>query len=322
MLRYIEYLLAVYEKKSFSRAAKSLYISQPALSSVVKKVEAELGAPIFDRTSSPLRLTEAGEYYIRSVKKIQEIESDIRNFFAQYSQTDQDTIVIGAASYFCTYILPDYIAEFESCHPGVQVSVFEANTDDLNHCMKNRIIDVCINVDNMKSDMLSVRPWMTEHIILAVPAAYEVNKELKPFQLCWEDIVSGTCWFDDTPSISLKKFSAQPYLFLKERNDIYERAHHMCQNAGFRPKIVMYLDQLLTSYYIAREGHGLCFIRAEMLSYLKKTDRLVFYKIDDPLTVRDVYIYSHNGKHNNSYEDALIRFLTKGPEEAKDGLRG
>lgn len=317
MLRYIDYLLTVYEKRSFSRAAESLYISQPALSSVVKKVEAELGAPIFDRTCSPLKLTEAGEYYIRSVKKIQEIEADLRNFFAQYSRMDKETIVIGAATYFCTYILPDYIAEFEAHHPGVQVSVFEANTDDLNHCMKNRIIDLCINVDVMKSESLCMRPWMTEHILLAVPAGYEVNAGLEAFQLCWEDIVAGRCWSEDTPSVSLKTFSAQPYLFLKERNDIYERANRMCQNAGFHPKIVMYLDQLLTSYYIAREGHGLCFIRAEMLSYLKKTDQLVFYKINDPLTTRNVYIYSHNGGCNSALQSELINFLAEEVVESK-----
>lgn len=309
MLRYMDYLLLVYEKKSFSRAAESLYISQPALSSAVKKVEAELGAPIFDRTRSPLQLTEAGEYYIESAKKIREIERDLRNFFAQYSRKDSSNLVIGAATYFCTYILPDYIAEFESHHPGVQVSVFEANTDDLSHCIKNGIIDACVNVDTMKSASLHMWTWMKEHILLAVPASYEVNTGLEAFQLCWEDIVSGECWSDAVPSVPLQTFSAQPYLFLKEGNDMYERAHHMCQNAGFSPKIVMYLDQLLTSYYIAREGHGVCFIRAEMLSYLKKTDKLVFYKLDDPLTLRNVYLYSQNRNRNSPLLPSLINFL-------------
>ena len=65
MLKEMDYIYAVYEEKSFSRAAKKLFVSQPALSNMVKKAEKEIGAPIFDRSTIPLTVTPAGEYYIQ-----------------------------------------------------------------------------------------------------------------------------------------------------------------------------------------------------------------------------------------------------------------
>ena len=59
------------------------------------------------------------------------------------------------------------------------------------------------------------------------------------------------------PAVPLEAFSDQPFLFLKKRNDIHQRGMQMCENVGFRPRIAMYLDQLLTSFYIAADGRGL-----------------------------------------------------------------
>ena len=62
MLNYKEYIYAIYQERSFSKAAQKLYVSQPWLSSVVKKVEQEIKTPLFDRSTNPISLTPAGEY--------------------------------------------------------------------------------------------------------------------------------------------------------------------------------------------------------------------------------------------------------------------
>ena len=69
-----EYVYAVYEEKSFSKAAQKLYITQPALSTAIKKVEKKIGTPIFDRSTSPIGLTPGGEVYIDAIEKLTEQE--------------------------------------------------------------------------------------------------------------------------------------------------------------------------------------------------------------------------------------------------------
>ena len=81
MLNEMKYVYAVYQEKSFSKAAKKLYISQPALSNRVRKAEREVGAAIFDRSTIPLTITKEGAHYIESVEEILFIQRNLKSYF-------------------------------------------------------------------------------------------------------------------------------------------------------------------------------------------------------------------------------------------------
>ena len=76
MFQGMEYVYEVYKEKSFSKAAKKMFISQPSLSATVKRVDEKVGYPIFDRSTKPLGLTELGRQYIQSVEQILSVQSD------------------------------------------------------------------------------------------------------------------------------------------------------------------------------------------------------------------------------------------------------
>ena len=110
MFQGMNYVYEVYKEKSFSKAAKNLYISQPSLSANVRRVEAKIGYPIFNRNTSPLTLTECGERYIQSVEEILAIENSFASFvndlgghkFFQHDLRDTVTkmqIIQGAQTY-------------------------------------------------------------------------------------------------------------------------------------------------------------------------------------------------------------------------------
>lgn len=80
MFQAMRYVYEVYKEMSFSRAANNLFISQPSLSAAVKKEEEKIGAPIFDRSTNPVRLTEVGQEYIRSVERIMDAENSFANY--------------------------------------------------------------------------------------------------------------------------------------------------------------------------------------------------------------------------------------------------
>ena len=94
MLRDREYVYAVYQERSFSRAAQRLFISQPALSSKVKKVEERVGAPLFDRSTNPIRLTPAGKCYVEAVEQVMGIEDELRSRLAQLADQREGAITI------------------------------------------------------------------------------------------------------------------------------------------------------------------------------------------------------------------------------------
>ena len=79
MFRWKDYIYEVYKERSFSKAAQNLYISQPSLSAKIKKAEEEIGLPVFDRNTTPLRLTEFGRVYIDAVEEVYKIEKSVEN---------------------------------------------------------------------------------------------------------------------------------------------------------------------------------------------------------------------------------------------------
>ncbi len=81
MLREMNCILAISQMGSFSKAAESLYISQPVLSATVKKLESELGAQLIDRSTNPVQLTEAGKFYIESAQKILAIQKEAQAYY-------------------------------------------------------------------------------------------------------------------------------------------------------------------------------------------------------------------------------------------------
>ena len=107
MLNEIKYVYAVYKERSFTKAAKKLFISQPALSNMVKKAEQEIGSPIFDRSTVPLTLTKEGEFYIRTIKQIMLLEKNIYTYFDDIRSMNTGSLAVGGSSFFCSFILPD-----------------------------------------------------------------------------------------------------------------------------------------------------------------------------------------------------------------------
>ena len=70
LFRYRKLIEAINEEQSFSRAAQKLFMPQPSLSVIIKKREEEIGMPLFDRTTKPIRLTDAGREYLRTAQEI------------------------------------------------------------------------------------------------------------------------------------------------------------------------------------------------------------------------------------------------------------
>lgn len=131
MLDYKEYICAISEEKSFSRAAQKLYVSQPWLSSVVKKVEQEIKIPLFDRSTTPISLTPAGEYYVEQARKVMAIEDEMRRHFQELSMKTDEGLNIGSSMFFCTYVLPNLLQEFRAMNPQITLTFTEGDSQTL-----------------------------------------------------------------------------------------------------------------------------------------------------------------------------------------------
>ena len=94
-LKHVNYILAVERTGSVTAAANQLFISQPALSQVIRQVERELGVPIFDRSSSPMRLTAAGQEYVHAAQQVVAIHTDLTNKISEIKGEAHGTLRLG-----------------------------------------------------------------------------------------------------------------------------------------------------------------------------------------------------------------------------------
>ncbi len=324
LLKDIEYIYAVYKERSFSKAARRLFISQPSLSAAVKRVEQELGLPLFNRSTSPVSLTEAGEYYIKSAEKIMEIEREMRAHLAELAGGGPASLRVGSSMFFCSYVLPDIVGEFRKEHGSVVVTLSEGSSVALSEKLKDGSLDFMLEAEPPDKNIFESAVWTTEEIILAVPAAFAINGELEEYRCTFEELAASRKGGPRKPAAPPERFAGEEFLILTKWNDLHRRAMAICRRAGFAPKVSMYLEQMMTAYYLACEGKGIAFVRDALLDCLPPTDKAFFYRIDSPESERNIYLsYKKSGGLTQIQRD-FIEFMKRAklPRESAKTAEG
>jgi len=293
MFNEMNYVYAVYLKKSFSKAAKELNVSQPALSSIVKKAEANIGHAIFDRSTIPLSLTEEGKYYIKCIKLILTIQKNMKRHFDDSNKSYTGSLVLGGSSYFCSFVFPSLINAFNKKFPKITVEIIESNVKELLEGLENESIDLIFEtVITAENKRLKTYFYDSEYIILGVPAKWEINKQLRKYQVSFQNICQRDFLREEFLPVPLERFKDLPFIGIKRGNDQWNRGNNICKNAGFIPVSVFQLDQVLTAFNIAAHtGCGAIFIRDSLIRNLdSNTESLIYYKIGDSLAERNILI--------------------------------
>ena len=310
MTDYKEYIYAVYKEKSFSKAAQKMFVSQPWLSTTVKKVEQELNTLLFDRSTNPISLTEAGRYYIDRVEQIMAIEREMQQYFEELRNKEETELHIGSSMFFCTYVLPTLLADFRAQYPQITLTFSEGNSQNLSEKLLEGKLDLLLEAEHPNSEKLHTTPWTREELVLAVPAHYRINQQLTEYRYTFNQFLHRHTSDLSKPSVPLKIFCEEPFILLKEGNDSYQRGIEICRNAGFHPNVSMYVTQMMTAYYLVCEGRGIAFIRSFIPEYVISNDSVVFYRLGDPLATRNVYL-SYPKRKVSPVRQKLIDFMEK-----------
>lgn len=308
VLDYKDYIYAVYRHRNFSKAAQELHVSQPWLSAAVKKTEQELKLPLFDRTTSPISLTEAGRYYIEQIERITAIEEEMKNRFAQMRAVSGATLHIGSSMFFCTYVLPSLLSDFRQENPQITLTFTEGDTRALVEKLARGELDMILEVESIEQKHITTVPWASEEVILAVPAKFRINQSLAEYCYTFDEFLKRNEPGGRKPPVPLKRFAKEPFILLNEENDIHQRSLQICHNAGFTPEIKLLLTQMMTTYYLVCEGQGVSFLRSTIPEYVAPTESVVFYQVDDPLATRSIYL-SYVRRGTTNVRQQLIEYM-------------
>nr|WP_243019614.1 LysR family transcriptional regulator [Clostridium sp. AM30-24] len=309
--REYEYVMEIAKEGSFSKAAQKLYVSQPALSGAIKKLEKDLyGIPLFDRAVTPVALTPAGQYYLEQARKIYELRNEIEHHFADLAGIRTGIINIGTSGYFCAYLLPDIIRGYYRLNPKCRINVTETDASGMDAGLRSGQFNITIDVEALDPEMFESVTLGYEYMVMAVPASFEVNDRMKQYQISREAILNRSFLDDSVPAVDLSLVAKEPFLMLKKHHDAYRRSMDICAHSGFEPNIVMSFDQLQTAYNVARSGQtGIIFFRDGLLKYTENTEKLCYYKLGDPLAKRAILLTMKRYPGVGPTVDDFIKYL-------------
>ncbi len=186
-LRQLEYVVAVAEEASFTRAAARCHVAQPGISAQVRRLERELGHELFDRSGRTVRVTEAGMAVVtlarealRTVDSIVLVADELRGLVRGH-------VAVGTMAAGPPGILTATLAELHSSHPGVDVTLIEAPSNELLARVREGVLDLAVvgfatapvdlQVDVLHDDVLAAgvaSPWPRRTISLEALADHDL----------------------------------------------------------------------------------------------------------------------------------------------------
>jgi DNA-binding transcriptional LysR family regulator len=140
-LRHLRYFVAVAEERNFTRAAERLHIAQPPLSRQMQQLEEDLGVVLIEKGVRPLRLTEAGQFFLAHAKPLLDQVRDLRTMTQRVGKLER-TLSAGFVASTLYGLLPDIIRRYRERHPEVEVTLHEMTTVEQLKALKEGRIDV------------------------------------------------------------------------------------------------------------------------------------------------------------------------------------
>jgi LysR family hydrogen peroxide-inducible transcriptional activator len=230
-LRELEYVEAVAELKHFGRAAERCHVSQPALSEQVRKLEAQLGTVIFERTKRRVSITPQGEILLLHIERIL---TEARNLVAvgREAATLAGILRLGAIETLGPYYLPGVMRLLKAQKPEISLRLTENRTAALTEQLRHGALDVVLAV--MAGDMpgLAGAELFFEPFVLAAPHGHRLST---------------------LPRIKLDGLPHDDLLLLEEGHCLRDQALALCAGA---PRATRHATSLETLWHMIAAGEG------------------------------------------------------------------
>jgi DNA-binding transcriptional LysR family regulator len=173
----IRYALAVADCLNFTRAARDSNVTQPALTKAIRKLEEELGAPLFHREGKRVLVSEFGQSMIPHFRQIIREAEATRELARNFRLLHQTPIRLGVMSTIGHVRLARFLSDFEQNNPGVELSLCEASVTELRRRLQDGEIDLALMNDlGLESAGLHLLPLYSERYVVILPPGHEFRR--------------------------------------------------------------------------------------------------------------------------------------------------
>ena len=277
-----ECIIALVEEGTFSKAADKLYISQPAISQNIKRLEQQYGVTILDRTTKLMRLTEAGTAIYQAAKKMQSAEREVNMILTDIKQLHTGTITMGTTPFRATCMLPKSLFRFKNAYPGVKIETVFDSLHNLQQQLRQGEVDFCIEADLFPTDEFRTEEIAAETYYLAIPANHPFNKGREKQCLSREDICQKTSHLYRTEGLHISECGDIPFLALDDLENAADMLKRVSEAEAFEPNVQQIAHNLEIMFHWIVAGYGAGLIPDTQIWFNPYSTHPCYYKIADP----------------------------------------
>lgn len=220
--KHMDYILKVARTGSITEAASQLYISQPALSQVIRNVEKELGGPIFNRSVQPMQLTDIGREYISAVNRVNSIRNDMTRHINEIIGNERGTLRIGVSVQRGLHVLPKILPVFLGRYPHIRIVLEEYGSNILEQMVINGECDFAMITAMPDNSKLTYDLIENEEIMLVAGSRTKLA----------QTVPSGT-------PIHLKDAVGERFVSLAPGHSIRDVQESLFRKIDIRPEIIV-----------------------------------------------------------------------------------
>jgi DNA-binding transcriptional LysR family regulator len=285
-LRHLRYFVAVADEQSFTRAAERLHISQPPLSRQIQDLEEELGTPLFERGSRPLKLTEAGRFFYGHATRLLEQAAQAARATRRVARMER-RLVIGFVGSTMYGAMPRLVRLFRAERPQTELSLVEMSTLDQLEALKAGRIDVGFGRLRLDDPGVKREVLREERLVVAIPIEHALAIPEQPIilaALANEDILV----YPKTP-----------------RPSYADQVLALFRDQGLEPGAVHEVQEIQTALGLVAAGMGICVVPTGVSRL--RPDEVVYRPLSDPQAVSPIVMSTR--LHDQNDDLVLLRAL-------------
>jgi LysR family transcriptional regulator, hydrogen peroxide-inducible genes activator len=245
-IHQLRYFVAVADEGSFSRAAAKVRVAQPSLSQQIRKLEAEVGQPLFDRLPRSVVLTEAGRCLMDYARQILASINDARRCVDELKGEIAGNLAVGAIPTIAPYVLPELVVTFQKHYPQVTLEIVEDVTSGITRRIEAGELDVaiastCQQTPTLRRDSLGAEP-----LLALLPEDHPMAKKAL---------------------IELDDLKSQRFLLLHEMHCLSQQVNQLLESRRLRPEIALAGSQLTTIANMVAAAIGVSIVPQMMVKH-------------------------------------------------------
>ena len=286
-IHQLRYFISVAEIGSFTQAARSCYVAQPSLSQQIRKLESELGQPLFERLGRNVRLTPAGHILYDRAAGILASLAEARDALRDPASLRQGEIQVAAIPTVAPYLLPRLLRGFTKMYRDAEVTVHEDFTGEIvRHCAAGEI-DLGIVALPIEDERLAVETLFSEDLLVAIPAKHPLARKRH---------------------ITLEQLTSERFVLLNEIHCLGVQVVRFCDRQGCTPAVTCRSAQLLTVQELVGLGQGVSLV-PEMAARADLSGRIVYRKLSGAKPSRTLAMIWHKRRYQRPLVAGLVQAI-------------